>query len=220
MQHAAVSGEIGNGGIDQGFRQSLPRNQRLTRPPTAQQRAFHHRPEQRGQRLLRHGVERRDRQRFEQFAIEFRARQHALHAGTLGGFLQPGEGKIVGQFGARHAARQNPPGDAAWAGGDSPALAAADIDEGKHRPPRSAQRVACADGGQILHHRVIAGEQQMIAVIQPHAECLVEIRSAPPTRRRSRLIERGANAGLGEADSRRQPGHARADDVDVPQNHA
>ena len=93
---------------------------------------------------------------------------------------QPRQRQIVERAGARHAPRwiENPQRQAAVVEAQRPALAACEIDEGKLRRRRTDQLLLGADAAQIVERGAIAGQQQMIAVVDRHADRCVVIGAA------------------------------------------
>jgi hypothetical protein len=64
-----------------------------------------------------------------------------------------------------------------------------------------------------MHGRNIAGEQQMIAVIDAATELRIEIGAGAAACRLGRLMQHHALAKLGQPAGRRQPGQAGSNDV-------
>ena len=77
------------------------------------------------------------------------------------------------------------------------------------------QRVAGADAVEKGHRGVVAGEQQMIAVVDAAAQRLVEIRSATATRCGAGLVQGDTPAALDQFDGGRQTCQPGADDMGV-----
>lgn len=68
--------------------------------------------------------------------------------------------------------------------------------------------------------RLIAAEQEMIAVIDQLSEPVVNERPATAAGVPGRLVERDAEAGAAQRDCSREAGEAGADDVNVRRCHA
>src|SRR6185437_10228794 len=71
--------------------------------------------------------------------------------------------------------REQPPRHAARIGAEVPARAARDVEESVTRLVFPGEGAARADRVEIRHRRSVAGDQEMIAVIDPRAERGVEI---------------------------------------------
>jgi len=110
----------------------------------------------------------------------------------LGRARQPQHAEIIAGAGAGHAALlgEDPPGQPAAIGAQGPARAAAKIEKGDARLLGTGERRRRADRLDIGHGVAIAGEQQMIAIVDAAAELLVEIGAAAAARLRARFIER------------------------------
>ena len=74
-----------------------------------------------------------------------------------------------------------------------------------------------AAAAEIVHRRMIAGDQQMIAVVDAAAEGRVHIGAAAPARLACRLVQHDGDAGLGEPQACGKPGEAGPDDVNAAQ---
>ena len=75
---------------------------------------------------------------------------------------------------------------------------------------RSARADACAE----VERRVIAREQQVIAVVDHHVELRIVIRAAAPARLARRLVHDHALAGGREPDRGGKAGEPGTDDMD------
>src|SRR5271155_2094587 len=74
----------------------------------------------------------------------------------------------------------------------------------------------CADPVEIGDCRAVAGEQQMVAVIDMAAESRIEIRAAAPAGVAARLVEPHAAPGIGQRYCCGKPGEPGADDICLP----
>ena len=70
-----------------------------------------------------------------------------------------------------------------------------------------------ADAAQIVERRAIAGQQQVIAVVDRHAERSIVIGPAAAAGEGGRLVHDHASAARGKPQRRGQAGKAGADDV-------
>ena len=214
-QRAAARLEPGDGGVDEAFRQSLPRHQRHAGATALQQRALHHRPHQGRQSRVGRGVEAGDGERLQQAAIELGTAQHLRHGCARPGEAQARQSEVVAQAGVRHAAGGQPPGQAAIVRLHRPMLAGGAVEEREERTARPMHAVLGADRAQEAHRGVVAGQQQVVAVVDPHAERAVEIRAAASAGGGARLVEGDGAAGLGRGHGGGQARQPGADDVDV-----
>ena len=121
--------------------------------------------------------------------------------------------------GARRLPIEQPPWRAPVVGPQPPALAGSEIGEIEDRGAGAAQTVRRPDPAEIVERGVVAGQQEMVAVVDDEAQSRVEEGPAASSRRLRRLVHDRFNAGLGEAHRRAQAGDARADDMDGPFPH-
>ena len=70
-----------------------------------------------------------------------------------------------------------------------------------------------ADGAQIGQRRLVAREEEMVAVVDPAAELLIRIGAAAAAGRVGRLVEDDVATRLRQAHRGREPGEAGADHV-------
>ena len=87
-------------------------------------------------------------------------------------------------------------------------LAALEVGEIKDGGARAAQTAKRPDPIEIIECGVIAGEQEMIAVVDDEAQSLVGVRSAAPSGGLRRLMQDHLKSGLGEANRGAQAGDA------------
>ena len=81
-----------------------------------------------------------------------------------------------------------------------------------------AQAVSRTNDRQIMGNGVIPGQHQMIAVIDYPVELRVMIASAAPTRLRGAINDIDGEPRPCQFDRRRQPGHARTNDMCLHRN--
>ena len=87
------------------------------------------------------------------------------------------------------------------------------IGEGKLGPLRALELVRAANEREVAHGRVVARQQQMIAIVDDGAEAAVVIGAASPAGLPRRLVNGYATPPLREADGRGQARKPRAYDV-------
>ena len=97
--------------------------------------------------------------------------------------------------------------------------AARKIRKGKFRAPRTDQAPLRAEAAQIAERGVIAGQQQMIAVVDRHVDCGVVIGAAAAAGEGGRLVDHDGAALRGEPHGRGKAGEAGADDVSRSGHH-
>ena len=175
-----------------------------------------HRPQETRGSGSHRAVQRRNRQGLPELL-----EQDAALADAVGhGVVRAGQGeteprKIVPYPSIGHAPPgvEEPPRQSAGARPQAPSLAGAQIQEWKTRRNRSHQLVGGADVREIAHGGSVAGQQQMVAVVDGAIEPGIEIGPAAAA---------GLAAGLVEDDGMPRPrqryrhgkaGHAGADDV-------
>ena len=167
---------------------------------------------------MRFGVERGEQDRPPQALVERAGAGHGLADGRGRAGAQDGErGEVVARARARHAAArvEHPPGDAALAQAKRPALAGGEIGEresGLARLPR--QSVAGADAGEVIERRPIAGQEEVVAVVDDEVERRIVIGAAAPAGGARRLVHDDGSPLVRQPDrgaKAREPG---ADDVD------
>src|SRR5262249_13897498 len=76
----------------------------------------------------------------------------------------------------------------------------------------------CSDRAEIVARRAVAGEEQMIAVVDRHPDAGIVVRAAASAGEARRLVNDHAGAGLRQPQGRGQAGKSGADDVDRPQH--
>ena len=124
--------------------------------------------------------------------------------------------RVIGDARAGHAPAgvENPERQPAVVETQRPALAACKIDEGEFRLQRTDQPMLGADAAQIIKRRAIAGKQEMIAVVDRHAERGIVIGAAATAGEGGSLVHDERFAERCKPHGRRQSGEAGADDVD------
>ena len=95
-----------------------------------------------------------------------------------------------------------------------------DVEEGELRSPRSRHAVPRADGAEIAADRLIAGQDEVVAVVDHHAQCRVMIRPAASSGLAGGLVHEAPPPALGEAHRRSEAGQTGADDVDRSRHQA
>jgi hypothetical protein len=124
-------------------------------------------------------------------------------------------GEIVGGSGAGHPSSRaaDPPRHGAAVRPQGPALAARRLDKREDRVERAFERLTRADPIEIVARRAIAGEQEMVAVVDPAAEFGIEIRTTAPTGVPAGLVEPHRPTGVGERGRGGEPGEPGAHDM-------
>jgi len=127
------------------------------------------------------------------------------------------QGQMVGGARTRGAARarQHPPRDPPHIRPQHPARPIGEIDERKCRLGRHRHARTRADRVQVGERGLVAGQQQMIAIVDAQPEFAVQIRAAATTGDRSCLHQRDRMSSLAQRHRCRQTSQARPDDMDV-----
>ncbi len=79
---------------------------------------------------------------------------------------------------------------------------------------RADQPVGGADGAQIAERRMIARQQQVVAVVDLHVERRIVIGPAASAGLAGSLVDDDRLPGFAQPNGRRQPGETGADDMD------
>ena len=116
--------------------------------------------------------------------------------------------------GTRRLAEQQPPRQRSLVGRQHPALAGRRVDEIDRATPRAAHLRARADRVEIGERGAVAGQQQMVAVVDRHAERLVEIGAAAAAGLARGLVHHDVEGPAGERGRRGKPGEPGADHMD------
>ncbi len=123
--------------------------------------------------------------------------------------------EIVAQAGVGDAARlvEYPERQPAVAEIELPALAGRDVAERKQRALRSDQPRLGADRARVSQRMAVAGQQQMIAVVDHQIGGGVEIGSTTTAGGLRRLVDAHPVISVGQPDGRGEAGNAGTDDV-------
>ncbi len=168
--------------------------------------------------MLRLGVERGIRQWLPQPPIESRSGQQKIGDEIV----RPGAHEshalqVIGQAYARNAPRrlEQPPRHAAGVGPEVPALAARDVEKRVTRFRLADQRAPRADRVEIGYRRLVARDQQVVAVVDAATQRRVEIGAATSARLRRRFVDGDADPCLAQPQRGGEAGQSGADDMDV-----
>ena len=185
--------EKGHRRIDEGRRKPLARDQRAARASACREGLAQQRRGESGRAFRRVGVQAGKQHRAPQPFIERAGAGHRLRDRRRSpARISMAERREI--FADRRSRRapspiEQPPGHAPFVGPQPPALAAPHVGEiedgGSQGRPDSSTR---ADPTEIVERRVVAGQQQMIAVVDDEAEGLVEVGSAAPAGGARRLV--------------------------------
>ncbi len=93
------------------------------------------------------------------------------------------------------------------------------MDEREFRFGRPNESTGGPDPGEVIHRGVVAGQHQVIAVVDLDPERAVDIGAAAPAGLAGRLVDDDLGAGIAEAQRRREPGEPGADDMDAGRGH-
>ena len=201
-------------GIDQGRRQALARNERAIGAAAEHECFAQHGCRQPGIGFGRIGIERGQQDRPPQPVVDFARACHCRPDGRPRGRPQETQdAEVVEHAGARHAASgiENPPAHASGVRPQAPALARRQIDEGKLGVLRPAQAMFGADQFEERQRRMVAGQQEMIAVIDDHADGVIVEGAAAAARLRRGLVHHDICTGVGEPNRSGEAGDTCAD---------
>ncbi len=182
--------------------------------PPAARRLLHDGAQQAGAAFVGRRVQGGDRQRLEQAPVQHAGPQHVRRRSlpaAPGAGRAPAGRRAARMPGTRRPAGEHPPGQAAGIRPHVQRSPVARSMNGNSGVAGPGQGVARADLVQEAEGGAVAGQQQVVAVVQPAAERAVEVGPAAPACLRPRLVHRDGDAGLGEAERGRQPGQAGAD---------
>src|SRR5437867_5081944 len=100
-------------------------------------------------------------------------------------------GEIIGRPGFGHPSllAQDPPRKYPTIRAQDPALPGRSIDKGKDRLLRTLKRIEPAAPVEIAEGSIVAGKQEMVAVVDPAAELRIEIGSAAPAGMKARFVQ-------------------------------
>ena len=150
---------------------------RLARPPS-EQRLAHHGGGKAGGGLGRFGIERGKKQRTPQALIKLARAAHGRADRCRRARPQErNDAEIVVRPCPRHAPgdAENPPAAAGLGSGAGPSARGGEVDEWNFGVRRPGQRVLRADQLQIGHRRMVARQQEMVAVVDHRAEKMVVV---------------------------------------------
>ncbi len=199
--------------VDEGVGQVGAGDQRDRLRPALGQGLLHHRPQAAGRGLVGRGVEGGDGERLDQAAIQLARRHHAGHGVVRPGLGQPAQRQVVARPGPRHpaAGQQHPPGQPAAVRAHGEFAVALQVDEAEAGPGRRRQPVAGADQVEIAPDVAVAGQHQVVAVVDhPVQRRLVEGAAAAAGPGRG-LVHHRRDAGAGELDRGGEAGQPAAD---------
>ena len=163
------------------------------------------------------GVESGEPKRPQEALVERTGAGHRPANGPVaGGEQEPDEGSIVGRRRPRHPALpvEHPPGEPPGIDAQRPAITARDVRESEIGRSGTGESAGGADGIEIGQRGAIAGEQEMIAVVDHDAQCRVMIRPATSSGLAGALVHDDPPPALGETHRRSEAGQTGADDVD------
>src|SRR5262245_9210424 len=123
---------------------------------------------------------------------------------------------------ARHApARvEDPPRHAAVVEAQCPLLAGGEVDESKFSARRTGQAILRSDRVRVGERRAIARQQQVIAIVDRHADAVVVVGAAAATGETGGLVHDDHLTARRELDSGSKAGKPGAYDVDDPWHQA
>src|SRR6185312_877523 len=96
---------------------------------------------------------------------------------------------------------------------ERPTLVRGEIDEVEAGLCRPGKGVLCTDGAEIRHDGVVAGQHEMIAIVDDLAERRIEIGTATSARLWRAFVERHARAFARQRTGGGEPGKTRAHDM-------
>ncbi len=202
--------------IDQALRQPVAGQHRSAGSGAASDRLGQHAPQQAGRRFRHPGIERRHRERLPQAAEQHAiGRQHRRDRVLRRGAPQPQRFEIIARSGPRDPPRraQHPPRDNALSGSHRPPLTGRDIDERDRRLGGPLERIERPDALDIGRRRLVAREEQVIAVVDANAQFGIDKGAAASAGLLTRLVEDDRVALIGQRDGGCQTGETGPDDV-------
>ena len=187
---------------------------RAIEAPALGQGLAQHRTGQLGRGLFGRGVQRRQKERLHQPAPKGAAVLHHIADARPGaGPQQRRIVHIVAGMGTGHATRLagDPIGYGALIGSQGPAFAIPQVHKGKFRPRRPGQRILRADAGQVIIHRAVARQHQVIAIVYHAVHGGIEIGAAAAAGLRRAFDQRDRHAARrqqgGGGQARQPPAH-------------
>lgn len=206
------------GRFDEGGGQAGHRDPRADAAAALGQRLAHHRAREVGRSFLRRGIENGNQQGPQEFLPQHAAaRQHLFDLSAGMASHQGRYRQIVTEARARHAApcSQDPPGNGPVIGAQGPGPTRRDVKERKLCPRRSAHPVRRADGAEVAADGRIAGQDEVIAVVDLHVEHAVMVGAATSSRLSGGIRKHDRHAAARQGHGRRQSGQSCSDDVDA-----
>lgn len=206
----ALAAQMRQGRVHEGGGQGRLGDARAAGATAPGQAVPHHGAGEVGRAFLRAGVQGGDQEGLEQaFPERAGAVQHLVD--PLAGMRaqQLAKGEVARRPGAGHAAggAEDPPGQGTVIRPQPPGVPVAQVGEGEIGRFRPGQPVLRPDGGEIAGHGFIAGQDEMVAVVDHQAELAVAIGAATPPGLRGRFRQLHRQAPPGQRHRRREPGH-------------
>ncbi len=218
---AAVA-EVGQRRVDEGGPQPVGGDQRAAGRAPLGERLPDDGAGQRRRAFRRVGVEGREQERLPQPLVEQAPAGHRLaDRRRPAGPHQPRETEVVASARARHAATggEDPPRQAAGVGPQRPPFAAGQVDEREIGAGRPFHLVLGADRAQERARLVVARQQQVVAVVDGHAERGVVIGATAPARLTRTLVQHDPPRTIAKRNGGGEPGETGADDMDGASRH-
>ncbi len=216
MQLRGVTAQSLKGRVDERLREAVARHQRAACRAAAPESVAKDTPKQPGRPLVDAGVERGDGQRLPQSGKERAPPVERLADRRLRTGATQGEHvEIIDAARTRDppASPEDPPRKSPAIRPQDPPLPGRHVDKRESRVLGAVDRAARADPLEIVERAAIAGEQQMVAVVETAAELGVEIGTAAPAGMAARLVEPHFSPGGGQGYRGREPGKPGADDM-------
>ena len=209
---------MAQGRVDESGRQAGARDEGMAGLSAGRQRLAQELRGEPCRGFVRFGVKGGEQDRAPQALVERAGAIHGLAEARGRAGAQDAEGgEVFAHSRARHAAArvEDPPGDAALAQAKGPALARGEIGEresGLARLPR--QSVAGADAGEVIERRPIAGQEEVVAVVDDEVERRVVIGPAAPAGGARRLVHDDGSPLVRQPDRGAEARQPRADHMD------
>ena len=205
-----------DGRIDKGSGESIDRDERPAGPPAKYQGLPQDRGREAGARLGRLGIECCQQQRPPQPVKNRPGAGHGSADGRIRlGEEQPRKSRILRCFRAGNAAAgaQHPPWQATLVREQLPALRAGEVDEIEGNFIRAGKLVLRPDEPEIGQGLSIAGQQQMIAVVDHRVQACVVVGPAAAAGFARRLMKDDFAVAICQPHGRRKACNPRADDM-------
>ena len=214
--------QIGERRLDQGRTQTFARDQRPASAAADRKRLADDGAGKPRRSIRRIDIECRKEKRLDQALVE-RAFAGDDFAHRLAGRRpqKPRQRQIVEHAGSRHPPLgiEDPEWNRPVVEAQRPTRTACEIGEGKLGARRTNQLRFGADAAQIPERGVIAGQQQMVAVVDRHADRCIVIRTAAAAREGGRFVHHDGAALRCEPHRGGKAGEAGADDVSCSAHH-